>query len=154
MELIYKTLCEIKLEHEYFLTKEDGTNLFSESDPLKRIDPLEQAYEMDMESMNRDIDFDFPDILKESYKNYGLKLLPSYSGCKVLIRVNKKTFPDNSLVFEPYFPLPGSLDIFILFIKKVIYLISIPTNESPGRYLQTICFPAKTYLMHGYFLSF
>jgi hypothetical protein len=118
MELIYKTLCEIKLEHEYFLTKEDGSNLFSESDQLKRLAGLELAYEMDRESINRDIDFDFPDMLKEKYKEFGLKLLPSYSGCKVLIRVNKKTFPDNSLVFEPYFPLPEALDIFILFIKK------------------------------------
>ena len=118
MELIYKTLCEIKLEHEYFLTKEDGTNLFSESVQQNRLSGLEQAYEEDRESMNRDIDFDFPDQLKESYKECGLKLLPSYSGCKVLIRVNKKTLPDNSLVFEPYFSLPESLDIFILFIKK------------------------------------
>ena len=118
MELIYKTLCEIKLEHEYFLTEEDGKNLFSESDPLKRLAQLELAFEKNRESMDRDIDFDFPDTLKESYKEYGLKLLPSYSGCKVLIRVNKKILPDNSLVFEPYFSLPGALDIFILFIKK------------------------------------
>lgn len=118
MELIYKTLCEIKLEHEYFLTEEDGKNLFSESDPLKRLAQLELAFEKNRESMDRDIDFDFPDMLKESYKEYGLKLLPSYSGCKVLIRVNKKILPDNSLVFEPYFSLPGALDIFILFIKK------------------------------------
>src|SRR5450759_5751346 len=85
MELIYKTLCEIKLEHEYFLTEEDGKNLFSESDPLKRLAQLELAFEKNRESMDRDIDFDFPDMLKESYKEYGLKLLPSYSGCKVLI---------------------------------------------------------------------
>ena len=118
MELIYKTLCEIKLEHEYFLTSEDGTSLFNESGQQNRLSVLEQAYEMDRESMNRDIDYDFPDFLRDNYKKYGLRLLPSYSGCKVLIRVNKKTLPDNSLVFEPYFSLPGSLDIFILFINK------------------------------------
>lgn len=118
MELIYKTLCEIKLEHEYFLTGEDGKNLFSESDPVKRLDELKRFWEIDRESINRDIDFDFPGKLKESYKKYGLKLLPSCSGCKVLIRVNKKILQDNSLVFEPYFSLPGALEIFILFIKK------------------------------------
>lgn len=118
MELIYKTLCEIKLEHEYFLTKEDGTNLFSESVQQNRMSVLEQAYEMDRESINRDINYDFPYLLRDSYKKYGLKLLPSYSGCKVLIRVNKKILPDNSLVFEPYFSVPEALNIFILFIKK------------------------------------
>jgi hypothetical protein len=118
MELIYKTLCEIKLEHEYFLTKEDGTNLFGESDPLKRHEALEQAFESDRESMNRDIYFDFPNGLRERYNEYGLKLSESYSGCKVLIRVSKKILPDNSLVFEPFFSLPTTLDIFILLIKK------------------------------------
>jgi hypothetical protein len=118
MEVIYKTLYEIKLEHEFFLTKEDGTNIFSESVQQNRLSGLEKAYEEDRESMNRDIDFEFPDQLKEKYKEYGLKLMPSFSGCKVLIRVNKNTLPDNSLVFEPYFSLPEALDIFILFIKK------------------------------------
>lgn len=139
MELIYKTLCEIKLEHEYFLTKEDGTNLFGESDPVKRLEALEQAYESDRESMNRDVNFDFPDVLKNRYKEFGLKLLPSYSGCKVLIRVNKKTLSDNSLVFEPFFTLPANLEIYISIIKKN-NLADIYSNERiersiPSNYL-------------------
>lgn len=139
MELIYKTLCEIKLEHEYFLTKEDGTNLFSESDPLKRLEALEQAFELDRESMSRDVSFDFPSALKEKYKEFGLKLLPSYSGCRVLIRVNKKTKADNSLIFEPFFTLPEAFDIYILIIKKN-KLADIYSNERierpvPANYL-------------------
>lgn len=118
MDLIYKTLCEIKLEHEYFLTKEDGTSLFAESDQVKRLEALQQAYVLNRESMKSDVYFDFPDGLKAYYKEYGLILLPSYSGCKIIIRVNKKTLPDNSLVFEPFFGLPGSTDIFISIIKK------------------------------------
>lgn len=118
MELIYKTLCEIKLEHEYFLTTEDGTSLFSESDPVKRLDSLQKAYSLDRETMNRDVYFDFPDKLKEKYEDNGLKLLPAYSGCRVLIRVNKKILPDNSLVFEPFFSIPGDFGIFILIVKK------------------------------------
>ncbi len=129
MELIYKTLFEIKLEHEYFLTGEDGINLFSEADPLVRQTKLEQAFDLGRESINRDVDFDFPDILKGSYKEYGLKILPSWSGCKVLIRVNQNILPDNSLVFEPYFSLPPALDIFILFIKKA----NLPDAYSNGR---------------------
>ncbi len=134
MEFIYKTLCEIKLEHEYFLTKEDGSNIFSESVQANRLAAIEQAFELDRESINRDIDFDFPEIFKDSYKESGLKLLPSCSGCKVLIRVNKKTLPDNSLVFEPYFPLREALDIFILFIKKN----NIPDLYSNGRIARSV----------------
>lgn len=118
MELIYKTLCEIKLEHEFFLTKEDGTNVFGEPVQQNRLSGLEQANDEDRESMNRDIDFDFPDKLKQSYKEFGLRLKPSFSGCKLLVRVKKNTLSDNSVVFEPFFSLPEALDIFILFIKK------------------------------------
>ncbi len=134
MELIYKTLFEIKLENEYFLTKEDGSNLFSESDQQNRLSGLQLAYELNRDSMNMDIDFDFPGALKENYKKYGLKLLPSYSGCKVLIRVNRKTLPDNSIVFEPFFSLPDALDIFICFIKKN----NIPDIYSSGRIARSI----------------
>ena len=63
MDLIYKTLFEIKLEHEYFLTREDGKNLFEESDPLNRIARLEQAYADDRESFSRDIRYDFTEGL-------------------------------------------------------------------------------------------
>ena len=123
--------------HEYFLTKEDGSNLFSEPDPQKRLTLLEQAYEMDKETMNRDIEFDFPEPLKARFKGYGLKLLPSYAGFKVLIRVNKKILPDNSMVFEPYFPLPEALEIFILFIKKN-NLPAVYSNERIARSVPAI----------------
>lgn len=129
MDLIYKTLFEIKLEHEYFLTQEDGRNLFEESDPMDRIALLEQAYADDRESFNRDIKYDFPEKLKTLYQEYGLKLLPSYSGCRVLVRVNQKRQPDNSTVFEPFFPLPEDLEIFILLIKKN----NLPDAYSSGR---------------------
>jgi len=118
MELNYKTLVEIKLEHEYFLTKEDGKNLFSESDQVNRMAELELAYANERESMSRDLDFVFPEKLRSIYKEFGLKLLPSYSGCRVVIRVNKKKLPDNSLVYEPFFPLPEAFEIFILLVRK------------------------------------
>ena len=65
MDLLYKTLFEIKLMHEYFLTKEDGTNLFSEPDPQKRLDLLDQLYAMERPAMDTDIGFDFPDTLHQ-----------------------------------------------------------------------------------------
>lgn len=134
MELIYKTLFEIKLEHEYFLTFEDGKNLFEESDPLNRIARLGQAYADDRESFSRDIMFDFPEKLKPLYYEYGLKLLPSYSGCRVLVRVNQKRLPDNSTVFEPFFPSPEDLEIFILLIKRN----NLPDAYTNGRISRSI----------------
>jgi hypothetical protein len=69
MDLIYKTLFEIKLEHEFFLTLEDGKNLFEEADPLNRIALLEQAYANDRESFNRDIKYDFPESSNQDIRN-------------------------------------------------------------------------------------
>ena len=118
MDLIYKTLFEIKLMHEYFLTKEDGTNLFSEPDPQKRLDLLEQLFAIDRPGMDSDIGFDFPQELKSQTKDFGLKIVPSYGGCKVLIRVNKIVQADQSVVFEPFYPIPDPAEMVILFIKK------------------------------------
>jgi len=115
---MYKTLFEIKLMHEYFLTKEDGSNLFSEPDPQKRLDLLDQLFAIDRPGMDSDIGFDFPEELKSQTRNYGLKGVPSYGGCKVVIRVNKIVQPDQSVVFEPFYPIPDPAEMVILFIKK------------------------------------
>jgi hypothetical protein len=132
MDLMYKTLVEIKLMHEYFLTKEDGTNLFSEPDPLKRLDLLGQLFAVDRPAMDTDIGFDFPEALQSSMQDYGLKVIPSYGGCKIAIRVNKIVLADNSVVYEPFFSLPSPLTIFILFVKKN-NLPEIYSNERIAR---------------------
>jgi hypothetical protein len=129
MDLIYKTLFEIKLEHEYFLTLEDGKSLFEEADPAVRMTSLQQAYDNDRESFSRDISCDFPEKLKPLYERHGLKLLPSYSGCRVLVRVNQIRLADNSTVFEPFFPFSEDLEIFILLTKKD----SLPDAYTNGR---------------------
>jgi len=118
MDLLYKTLFEIKLMHEYFLTKEDGTNLFSEPDPQKRLDLLDQLYAMERPAMDTDIGFDFPDTLHQKMQDYGLKVVPTYGGCRVLIRVNKVVLADQSVVYKPFFSIPDPAEIFILFVKK------------------------------------
>ena len=139
MALMYKTLFEIKLMHEYFLTGEDGSNLFSEPDPKKRLDLLEQAYGIDRASIDADMAFDFPESFKPQYQDHGLKILPSYGGCKVLIRVNKIILPDNSVVYEPFFAIPDLLEIFILFIKKNNFP-NIYSNERIARSIPSLYF--------------
>ena len=129
MDLIYKTLFEIKLEHEYFLTFEDGKNLFMESDNAGRIASLEQGYADDRETISRDLRYEFPEKLRPLYKQHGLKLLQSYSGFRVVIRVRTIRLADNSTVFVPFFPLPEDLDIFILLNKKT----NLPEEYTNGR---------------------
>jgi hypothetical protein len=137
MDLIYKTLFDIKLEHEYFLTLEDGKSLFEESDPVARMTMLQEAYDSDRESFSRDISYDFPEKLKPFYEQHGLKLLPSYSGCRVLVRVRQVRLTDNSTVFEPFFPFSKDIEVFILLTKKD----SLPDTYTNSQLNRTI--PSK-----------
>jgi len=138
MEVIYKTLFEINLLNEYFLTGEDGSTLLNEANPVTRQQLLEQAFEKDKESMTRDIEFIFPPELEPGYENYGLKILPSYGGCRVVVRVSRKILPDQSVVFQPFLPFPPSLELFIIGVKKNnlpdIYSNSRITRAVPSNY--------------------
>lgn len=118
MPLIYKTLFEIKLMHEYFLTRQDGKTIFENNLQQDRLQFLNEEFENDKEPVNSDIDFQFPDSLKEAYEGAGLKLLPTYSGCRVVIRVFQNKLADESLVFTPAVSFPADQHLYILLNRR------------------------------------
>ena len=64
MPTVYKTLFEIKLLHEYYLTREDGTVVFSESNQVDRLAFLEEEFSKDKPSISDDVSFEFPKKIK------------------------------------------------------------------------------------------
>jgi hypothetical protein len=118
MAIIYKILFEVKLLHEFYLTEKDGTTIFTGADQPTRLEFLLDQYSKGRESINKDLLFEFPPPLLKEYEGYHLRLLPAYSGFKVAIQVNQKILADNSLVYEPFTPLPDNLGIYILFSKR------------------------------------
>lgn len=118
MALAYKILFEVKLIHQYFFTDKDGNTIFIHANQTDRMNLLLEAFGGDRKSIDSDVNFEFPENLLTLYKNYHLKIIPGYSGCKVVIRVNQKTLADNSLVYEPFEKLPGNFNINILVSKK------------------------------------
>jgi hypothetical protein len=118
MPVNYKILFEVKLLHEFYLTRQDGTTIFDLPNQDQRINFLLEEFSRGNESINSDLSYEFHESTKKEYEGHGLKLLPAYSGFKVAARVNAKTLNDNSLVFEPYFPLPGNSCINVLIKKK------------------------------------
>jgi hypothetical protein len=118
MALNYKILFEVKLIHEYFFTDKNGDTIFAQADQSDRMNMLLDEFSGDRKSINDDVNFEFPEKLLSLYKNYHLKIIPGFSGCKVAIRFNQKTFPDNSQVYEPFETLPDNFDINILVTKK------------------------------------
>ncbi len=118
MALIYKILFEVKLLHEYFFTDKNGDTIFMKPTQDARMNFLFDEFSGDRSSVNDDVSFEFPEDLSAQYKNFHLKIIPGYSGCKVAIRVNQKTLADNTLVYETFEPLPDNFDINILVSKK------------------------------------
>lgn len=118
MSLIYKTLFEVKLMHEYYLTAKDGKTVFALPGQIDRINFLLDQFAEGYPSINTDMEFIFPTPLEEIYHGLRLKIIPTYSGFRVLIRVNQKILADGSLVFEPLFSLPDDFNIYILLKKR------------------------------------
>lgn len=124
MVVNYKTLFEVKLLHQYFLTGQDGVVVFEKPDQASRLSYLAEEFALNKEAINEYIDFRFPEALQDLYQGYSLKLVPTYSGCKVAVRVDKVTQPDQSVVYRPL-TSTGDFDIFILIINK---------SGGPGRF--------------------
>jgi hypothetical protein len=111
----YKPLCEVKLMHEYFLTRSNGSSPFARSTQAERLSFLEQAFKDDSESLDRDLRFEFPAFA--SYENQ-LKLISSYSGFRILVKTKSSTLADNTVVYKPALPLNPALDILVLIYKN------------------------------------
>ncbi len=134
MELIYKTLFEVKLLHEYFVKREDGSSILNEPDAAKRAAEMETAFSQDREHTGRDISFEFPETLRLLYESQGLKIIPSFAGCRVLCRVVRTILPDKSELFAPIHPLPSSMNIFIS-LNRRNNIVDVYTN---GRLVRSI----------------
>ena len=124
MSIHYKTLFEVKLLHEFYLTNTSGDTIFSLNSQQDRLQFLSEEYKSKRASVDDNLSFTFPEVLKETYNNFHLKLLSTYSGFKVAVRVNQKTLPDGSLVYEPFAPLPDRFGINVLFLKNDNALIA------------------------------
>ena len=139
MSILFKTLFEVKVLHEFYLTNPVGDTIFSIPSQQDRLQFLKDEYNAERASVNDILEFAFPETLKETYKNYNLKLMATYSGFKVGIRVTQKKIPDGSLVYEPFVPLPVKFGINVLLLKNG-NAIDLITNKRmaaaiPGAYL-------------------
>ncbi|MBC7903309.1 MAG: hypothetical protein H7Y27_07795 [Gemmatimonadaceae bacterium] len=117
MKFIYKTLLKQNILHEYFLTRPDGSSVFELPQQNDRLNFLAAEYSLDKESINADLRFIFPPSEEKSFENAGLKIIPSYSGFRIVIRVYEETLADQTKVFRPAFTLPPDLNITVLAVK-------------------------------------
>jgi hypothetical protein len=138
MSLVYKILFEVKLMHEFYVTSQNGDVVFALNSQGDRMNFLLEQFKEDRRVINNDIEFAFPKHLQKNYDNYNLKIIPSYSGFKVAIRVNKSILPDGTLVYKPFVPLPEDFNIYIEIIKKSSFIDSVThsvNNSVPSIYI-------------------
>ena len=118
MPVVYKTLFEVKLTHEFYLTRTNGETIFSFAPQDARLAFLQDHFNADKQSINEALEFKFPENLDPEYSGYHLKLLSTYSGFQVVIRVDQQKLADGSLVYKAFAALPDNLVINVLFSKK------------------------------------
>jgi hypothetical protein len=118
MAVIYKTLFEIRLLHEFYLTRRDGTTIFEHVLPGDREAFLDEEFREGHDPVNEDVEFRFPQQLMSFYENFYIKIFPTYSGCRIAVKVKQSKLPDQTTVFEPLIPSDNDMHVFILALRR------------------------------------
>lgn len=117
MSVVYKILFEVQVLHEFYLTNQDGGSIFT-GNAAARQAFLFDRFSLEDRNINSDLVAVLPDAALATFKNYKLRLLPSYSGFKVAVGVKPVALAGNKKGYLPVVPLPDDLDLSILLLKK------------------------------------
>jgi hypothetical protein len=150
MAAIYKILCEVKWLHEYYLTASNGETVFDFPSQNDRINFLFQQFVKDGKTINHHLEFVIPEPFQQLFKDYNLRIVPSYSGFKLAVKCTKKILPEGTTVFQPTATIPDALDIMIMARERnnihSISNISLKSPFAPRFYFTNDEFPlVKTY---------
>ncbi len=118
MPLIYKILCDVKWMHEYYLTGSNGQGVFDFPLQTDRMNFLFEQFHKDAPTINSNLEFLVPELLKPQFSNYSLKVIPSYSGFKLAVQCSKKILPDGSTVYTPLAGIPVSEPLLVMIKER------------------------------------
>jgi hypothetical protein len=118
MAICYKTLFEVKIFHEYYLTDPDGKNVFDFALQQDRINFLFERFVDGRSNINEELLWTVPVSAQKTFKNYHLRLVPSYAGCKVAVEVIPQILGDGSRTYTPKVPLPDNASFPLLLLRK------------------------------------
>ena len=151
MSIIYKTLFEVKLLHEFYLTDSDGQTVFSLANQEDRLQYLFDHFKKNKKNINSELEFSVPKACDWIFDDFHLKLLTTYSGFKVAIRVDEEKLGDGTRTYRPKIQLPDDLGIPVLITRKNNAIDGI-TNarmqravSSAGYFTNENIGPAKVY---------
>lgn len=128
---IYKILCEVKWLHEYYLTHDKGETIFEKPAQPDRLDFLFGRFVKDLPSIHEDLQF-LEHPLNKTFRNYHIKVLPSYSGFKLAVKCKKEKLGDGTVVYSPIIPLPDQLCLRVMIREKNdIHRFTAETSPKP-----------------------
>ncbi len=124
--VIYKTLFEVQLLHEYYVTNVDGINIFNDINNKEAF--LQNRFNKSLSSISNDVVYQLPNPVDEMFRNHYLKLVPAYSGFSILARVYEVVLADGTILYEPYVKLPSNANLLTLVSLKNHQLAAV-TNK-------------------------
>jgi hypothetical protein len=128
MRSIYKTLAEVKVLHEYYLTEADGKTIFDYSGQEEKMKFLERFLSANRPMIEGDIAFDIPLSFSDTFRNNRLRLIPSYSGFRIMAEVEEVRASDNSITYRPMTPIAPD-EMLVIGLRKKNSSLNVFSNE-------------------------
>ena len=136
MQTIYKILFEVRLLHEFYLTNPDGSSIFGAASAAARDSFLQDYFDRNQRSINSDIAYAV--AAQQLFRNYRLKMVPTYSGFKVGIEVTPTT-DSGKIAYAPVAALSQGLNIPIL-LTRTNTDFDLYTNRRLSPAFDSLCY--------------
>jgi hypothetical protein len=134
MSELYKILFEVLFLHEYYLTDSDQTSVFDSGNIADPSGYLATRMLQDRPSVAGVLQFSVPAATRQVMSGQQMRIVNSYSGFQVAVRVTAATQSDGSVLYTPLVPLAGSCNLLFL-IQPVGSELGAITN---GRMQRTV----------------
>ncbi|WP_020598748.1 hypothetical protein [Spirosoma panaciterrae] len=116
--ILYKRLIEVRLLHEYYLIKGDGSNFFVLSPQARRAYLRTQILSGNYNLLN-DLTIEPTETTQQLLQQYKLKFSATYTGCVIGIEVHKYlSETDQTISFRPKTVLPNDLVFEFIILPK------------------------------------
>ena len=98
MAVIYKTLFDIKILHQFYFSEQKGETIFDQPVQADRISFIQRKLAAGLPSIDEELVFETPESLRRLYHDQRIRVIPTYSGCKVATEVIAQKLPDDTVV--------------------------------------------------------
>jgi hypothetical protein len=136
MQTIYKILFEVRLLHEFYLTRPDGSSIFGAASAADRDSFLQDYFDRSQRSINSDVDY--AAAAQQVFRNYRLRLIRTYSGFKVGIEVIPTT-DSGKIAYAPVARLSPGLNIPVL-LTRTNTDFDLYTNRRLSPAFDSLCY--------------